>query len=100
MEQITNLFEAVTASMARLAKTEHVVGKPIVHGQNVVIPLIEISVGFGAGGGSGEAKGRKAPAPSGNGLLQASGAGGGLAISPVGLLILEGENVRIEGIHD
>jgi len=98
MDQVKNLFESVSKSLSKLASTENIVGKPISSGNNIVIPLVEISVGFGVGGGSGEGRGKRESKKGGRGIVMTGTAGGGVSISPVGVLVVEGDSAEIKGV--
>ncbi|MBN2781044.1 MAG: sporulation protein [Candidatus Marinimicrobia bacterium] len=63
-----------------LAKTETVVGEPIVVQDISLIPISKISIGFAAGGGEHGAEGRK----SGG-----DGAGGGISVTPIAVVVVK-----------
>jgi len=96
MDHVKKLFDSVTSSLYDLAKTENIVGKPISNNNNIAIPLIEISVGFFVAGGSG--KGGKGATKQSKGAFELDNSCGGTSLSPVGVLVVEGDNIRIEGI--
>jgi len=96
MEHVKKLFDSVTSSIYDLAKTENIVGKPISNNNNIAIPLIEISVGFFVAGGSGA--GEKGSTDKEKNNLEIDNSCGGTSISPVGVLVVEGDSIRIEGI--
>jgi len=75
LDESLALFDKMTAHL----KIDSVIGKPIRSGDTVVIPFARISYGMGSGG---------AMAGFGGGM-------GGKAI-PFGVLIIEGEDVRVE----
>ncbi|MBD3241989.1 MAG: hypothetical protein GF331_15475 [Chitinivibrionales bacterium] len=78
-----SLAEVIKTAMDQIqyiAKTETVVGEPIVAGPVTLIPVSRVSVGFAAGGGSD----RKADA--------GAGTGGGINVTPVAMIsIVEGK---------
>ncbi|KPA14196.1 sporulation protein YtfJ [Candidatus Magnetomorum sp. HK-1] len=96
MEHVKKLFDSVTSSLYDLAKTENIVGKPISNNNNIAVPLIEISVGFFVAGGSGT--GEKGSKDQEKNIFELDNSCGGTSVSPVGVLVVEGDNIRIEGI--
>jgi uncharacterized spore protein YtfJ len=94
MKHVKELFAAVSDRLARLARGNAVVAKPISVGDRHVIPLCELSVGFGGGGGIGEGEPDK---PGGEPMSgTGGGAGGGAKATPVAVLVIENGKVRIE----
>jgi uncharacterized spore protein YtfJ len=120
MEHVNTLIDIVTGTVSDVAKSDVVVGEPIVLGDTTLIPLSRVSVGFGAGGGEGEGKGPaggrrrrgrgKASNGNGNGggecdeLAEGKGlgmgAGGGGKVRPVGVIVMAPDGVRVEMIRD
>lgn len=117
MEHVSTLIDIVTGTVSDVAKSDVVVGEPIVVGDTTLIPLSRVSVGFGAGGGEGEGKGpaggrrRRGRGKAGNGngseceeLAEGKGlgmgAGGGGKVRPVGVIVMAPDGVRVEMIRD
>lgn len=73
---VENMIRTVMQEFRELARTETVVGKPIVVEDTVIVPVSKISFGFGAGGGKG------AKDDGGGGT-----AGGG-SVEPVGFIVI------------
>ena len=71
--------------MHYIAKTETVVGEPIVAGDVTLIPVSRISIGFAAGGA-----GKDDTAASG------AGTGGGITITPVAFIVVTGDRVQVQ----
>lgn len=94
MKHVKELFAAVGERLAKLAKGNAVVAKPISVGERHVIPLCELTVGFAGGGGQGEGE----PLTPGDQPMSGlgGGAGGGAKASPVAVLIIEDGKVRVE----
>ncbi|MEA3420105.1 MAG: spore germination protein GerW family protein [Acidobacteriota bacterium] len=65
--------------MISTLKVSSIIGKPIRSGDTYVVPFAKISFGFGAGG-----------------MMMGYGGGMGAKTIPLGILIIEGENVRVE----
>ena len=63
-----------------LAKTETVVGDPIVVGDVTLIPISKVSIGFASGNGESGKEDKK------NG---AEGAGGGISITPLVVVVIK-----------
>ena len=70
-----------------LAKTETVVGDPIVVKDTTLIPISKISIGFATGGGEHGANDQK----SGG-----DGAGGGISVTPIAVVVIkEGKDSKL-----
>lgn len=76
---------------------ERVYGKPVKHGETLVIPAAEVIVGagFGAGSGSGPTEGENETGSGGG-----SGGGGRAFSRPVAVIISGPEGVRVEPVID
>ena len=90
MEGVKKILEVVRGRLSRVALKDVVVSKPISVAARHVVVLSEVSYGFGAGGGSGDEKGKRASRGSG------VGGGGGAKASPVAVLVVDGDKVRVE----
>ena len=76
---------------------EQVYGKPVKHGEVIVIPAAEVIVGagFGAGSGSGPIEGENETGSGGG-----SGGGGRTFSRPVAVIISGPDGVRVEPVID
>lgn len=82
-ETLATLLDKVKA----LAKTETVVGDPIVVKDTTLIPISKISIGFATGGGEHSVEERK----SGG-----DGAGGGISVTPIAVIVVtEGKDSKL-----
>ncbi len=97
MKQVEAMLNALTGRLMDLARKNATVAKPIALGERVVVPLVEIGVGLGAGGGVGEGHDDKTDGISGRGV--GGGAGGMAKASPVAVVVIEGGQVRLEGLQ-
>jgi uncharacterized spore protein YtfJ len=82
-----SLAEVIKAALDQvqvIAKTETIIGEPIVAGEVTLIPVSKISVGFAAGGAGNESKSNSG-----------AGTGGGISIIPVAFITIIGEKVTI-----
>lgn len=82
------LAEIITTALDRMqyiAKTETVVGEPIVAGEVTLIPVSRISMGFAAGGAGKDEK-----------VGSGAGTGGGINITPVAIIVVTGEKVQVQ----
>jgi len=95
MEDINELFQAVSERLTKMAQANAVVSKPISVGDRHVIPLCELSMGFGGGGGEAEGEGQS-PDGAGSGVGQGGGAGGGAKAGPVAVIVVDEGKVRVE----
>lgn len=95
MEEIKELFAAISERLKRMAQANAVVAKPISVGDRHVIPLCELKLAFGGGGGRAEGEG-KAKEGLGAGMGMGGGTGGGAKACPVAVIVVEGNKVRLE----
>jgi len=82
---LTDVIKTAMDQMKLVARTETVVGEPIVAGGVTLIPVSRVSIGFAAGGAS-ESK------PSG------AGTGGGVSIQPVAFVAVVDGKVQIHSL--
>jgi uncharacterized spore protein YtfJ len=77
----TSIDEAFASydKMMSVINVNSVIGKPIRSGNVIVVPFSKISIGFGAGG-----------------MMMGYGGGMGGKVVPLGILVIEGNDVRIE----
>lgn len=93
MDNVESLLKATLTEIERILSTRTVVGEPITVEGNTLIPLVAVGFGFGAGGGSGKEQKKV----SGEGQGAASGGGGG--ITPVAVIVVNKDGVRVEGVR-
>ena len=86
-ENVVDIVRCFVDELKQIARTESVVGQPIVIGDRTIVPVIKITVGFGAGGGGGE--GEKARSGFGG------GGGGGARVEPAAFIIMEEDGIRL-----
>jgi uncharacterized spore protein YtfJ len=82
-----NLSDVIKAAMDQIqviAKTETVIGDPIIAGNVTLIPVSKISIGFAAGGAGNDQK-------AGSG----AGTGGGINITPVAFIAIVDGKVQV-----
>jgi uncharacterized spore protein YtfJ len=85
-----NLSDVIKAAMDQIqviAKTETVIGEPIIAGNVTLIPVSKISVGFAAGGAGNDQK-------AGSG----AGTGGGINIAPVAFITIIDDKVQVHPV--
>lgn len=92
MEHVRSLIELLKVRLKKVAGGNAVVAKPVSVGDRHVVPLCELGITFGGGGGEGRTK--RGPAGSGAGAL----VGGGAKATPVAVVVIEGDQVRIEKV--
>ncbi len=89
------LLEAIAAKVREMAKTETIVGEPIVLGDVTLVPVTRVMVGFGGGsGGDVDAKSDKAQKAAGSG----GGGGGGVRVEPAAFIVLQRGEVSIMAV--
>jgi uncharacterized spore protein YtfJ len=92
MRDTEKLFENVAPKLEALVKSNAVVGDTITVGNRHAIPLVELSLSLGGGGGGGEGDD---PETGIHGEGFGGAAGGGAKATPVAVLVIEGNDVRI-----
>jgi uncharacterized spore protein YtfJ len=74
------LLDVLMRNLKEILSTKTIVGEPVMVGKTTVLPVMKVALGFGAGGGT---------PPNVKSGFHAGGGGGGVAITPVGFLIVE-----------
>ena len=99
MEDVERLVKVTMGEIETMLTTKRVVGDAIDAQGRTLIPLVSLGFGFGAGGGaasgSGPKKGEAAPHGEGTG----GGTGGGGGVRPVGVIVIDKDGVRVEGLR-
>lgn len=90
MNEIEQLLKTTLAELRAIVNANTSIGDPITFEDATVIPLVKASFGFGTGGGGG----KKAP---NDGMGGGTGAGG--KITPVALIIVDGDGVRVTPVE-
>ncbi len=97
MEEAKKLVEIVTEKLTTLAKESAVLSQPIAVDGRYVVPICSLGMGYGGGGGGGnELTPSGEEGPGGSGM----GGGGGAGVKPLAVLIVDGDQVRIESLQD
>ncbi|EFK05242.1 sporulation protein YtfJ [delta proteobacterium NaphS2] len=93
MNEIKDVISMIRDRLKKLAQSNAVVSRPISVGDRHVLPLCELSMGFGGGGGTGEDTADKEQ-------NKGQGTGGGTAgtakATPIAVIVVDGNQVRIE----
>jgi uncharacterized spore protein YtfJ len=112
MEGILQLVELVSGKVSEYAKSDVVVGEPIVAGNVTLVTLSRVGVGFGGGGGEGEGDfpeghhghGPMKPRGGGESGFEGKGMGGGAGaggrVRPVAVIAFTPEGVQVLPIPD
>lgn len=82
----TSGLDALFDKIKVFFKSETVVGKPIEAGAITIIPILSLSFGAGNGAAGGE-------------VAKGSGAGAGGKITPIALVIIQGNEVKLFSIN-
>jgi uncharacterized spore protein YtfJ len=85
---LSDVIKTALDQMNVIAKTETVIGEPIVVGSVTLIPVSKISVGFAAGGAGNEQKNNSG-----------AGTGGGINIIPVAFVAITENRVQVYPIN-
>ncbi len=93
--QIDKLIEGTIENLKSVVDSNNIVGKPIVNGDLVVVPISKITFGFVAGGGEyGSVYDAERELPHAN----ASGAG--VNMQPIGFLVSEKNSVKFVSVDE
>jgi uncharacterized spore protein YtfJ len=84
---LSEVIKTALDQIQYLAKTETIIGEPIIAGRVTLIPVSKVSIGFAAGG-SGEDK------KPGSG----AGTGGGVSITPVAFISITEDRVQVHPV--
>ncbi len=95
MKDTQKLFASVAPKLEAMVKANAVVGPRTSVGNRHAIPLVEISLGLGGGGGGGDGVDPKGGA---EGRGHGGAAGGGVKVTPVAVLIVDGSDVHLESL--
>jgi uncharacterized spore protein YtfJ len=93
MKDAKGIVSLIGERLKTLAQSNAVVSKPISVGDRHILPLCELSLGFGGGGGTSEGLGEDEQQ---NGQGAGSGVGGSAKATPVAVVVVDGQDVRIE----
>ncbi len=88
---IEKIMDGALKNIKNLVDVDTIIGTPINAGNSTtIIPISRVSYGFGVGGSEFQSMNEKITEPNFGG-----GVGGGMSISPVGFLVVTGDNVRM-----
>jgi uncharacterized spore protein YtfJ len=93
MNDTKDVISMIRNRLKKLAQSNAVVSRPISMGDRHVLPLCELGMGFGGGGGTGEDTGDKA---QNKGQGTGGGSAGSAKATPVAVIVVDGNQVRIE----
>jgi uncharacterized spore protein YtfJ len=88
---VESLIKTTVDELEKALSTKTIVGEPMKFDGKTIIPVSKIMFGFGAGGGSGFGKAKEGESGEGAG----GGAAGGVAVSPVAIIVLDKENIEV-----
>jgi uncharacterized spore protein YtfJ len=98
-------FGPIAELFERSLSIRHVYGDPVHHNETTVIPVAQVAYGFGAGGGRGPNRARKHASDDGSpdtdrlSDAQGAGGGGGVRLTPVGVLEIGPQGTRFIHFH-
>lgn len=97
MQSMTTASSEVLNKISEAARVDAVFGQPVQHGDSVVIPCAEISMGCGMGIGGGPGK----DAEQGKFTMGiGTGAGSGVTGHPIAVVILSPKGVQVQPVVD
>ncbi len=93
--QIDKLIEGTIENLKSVVDSNNIVGKPIVNGDLVVVPISKITFGFVAGGGE-----YGTSYDSERELPHANASGAGVNMQPIGFLVSEKNHVKFVSVDE
>jgi uncharacterized spore protein YtfJ len=93
MMDVKRIISMIGERLKTMAKSDAIASQPISVGNRHVLPLCELSLNFGGGGGTSEGVENGEPQ---NGQGTGSGVGGSAKAVPVAVVVVDGNDVRIE----
>jgi uncharacterized spore protein YtfJ len=84
---LAEVIKTALDQMQYIAKTETVIGEPIIAGKVTLIPVSRVSIGFAAGGAGKDDK-----------CATGAGTGGGINITPVAFIAITEDRVQVHPI--
>jgi sporulation protein YtfJ len=93
---ISEVLETTMERVRQMVDSSTIVGDPMVVGEVTIIPVTKVNLGFASGGSDFAGKN---PSQSGTNCF-GGGGGAGVTVSPVGFLVVKGDNVRMIPIND
>ena len=98
MKITKEFFDSIKRHLDGLAQANAVVAKTVSVGERHAIPLCELSFALGGGGAMGEGEHGSEDSSGGTGSGSAGAAGGGAQAAPVAVILVDGDEVRVERI--
>jgi uncharacterized spore protein YtfJ len=92
---VTGLMGVIANELKSMARTENVIGDPIQAGDATIVPVVQVSVGFGAGGEI-----QPPAATEGKSRPLGGGGGGGVRVTPIGFLVVRGDDIRLLTVRE
>jgi uncharacterized spore protein YtfJ len=85
---LSDVIKTALDQMQSMAKSDTVVGEPIVSGNVTLIPVSRVSIGFAAGGAGKDDK-------AGSG----AGTGGGVSVTPIAFISIIDDRVQVHPVN-
>jgi uncharacterized spore protein YtfJ len=95
MNDLKGIISMISERLKKMAQSNTVVTRPVSFGDRHVLPMCELKLGFAGGGGTGEDKGG---GEQSGGQGTGGVAGGSAKATPVAVIVVDGQNVRIESL--
>jgi uncharacterized spore protein YtfJ len=97
-------FAPIAELLERSVSIRHVYGEAVHHGDTTVIPVASVAYGFGAGGGRGPGRQKRlgatmAPEVDERADAEGAGGGGGVRMTPAGVLEIGPQGTRFIRFH-
>ncbi len=95
MNDVIGIISMISERLKKMARSNAVVTQPVSFGDRHVLPMCELKLGFVGGGGTGEDKGG---GEQSGGQGTGGVAGGSAKATPIAVIVVDGQNVRIESL--
>ncbi len=95
MNDVKGIISMISERLKKMAQSNAVVTQPVSFGDRHVLPMCELKLGFAGGGGTGEDKGG---GEQSGGQGTGGVAGGSAKATPIAVIVVDGQNVRIESL--
>lgn len=95
MNDVKGIISMISERLKKIAQSNAVVTKPVSFGDHHVLPMCELKLGFAGGGATGEDRGG---GEQSGGQGTGGVAGGSAKATPIAVIVVDGQNVRIESL--
>lgn len=100
-QNLTQNVDTLFTNMENFTQKEGLIGKPVVHGDKTLIPVISVTLGYGSGNTENKSQGTTTPsnATTGAGNLSGGALGLGARLSTDAVIVIDKQNVSLVPIN-